>query len=60
VITGAGSLGPGSARLAKLSAERDPSDPEIQERIRQIFVVSRIDLVGLTLVVADMVFKPGG
>lgn len=30
VITGAGFLGPESARLAKLSAERDPSDPEIQ------------------------------
>jgi hypothetical protein len=42
------------------SAERGPSDPEIQERIRRIFIVSRIDLVVLTPVVADMVFKPGG
>jgi uncharacterized membrane protein len=59
IVTGAGFLGPESERLAKLSAERDPSDPEIQRRIKRIFAVSRVDLVVLTLVVADMVFKPG-
>jgi len=59
IATGAGFLGPESVRLGKLAAERDPSDPEIQRRIRRIFAVSRIDLVVLTLVVADMVFKPG-
>lgn len=59
LITGAGFLGPESARLGKLSAERDPSDPEIQRRIQRIFLVSRIDLIVLIAVVADMVFKPG-
>jgi hypothetical protein len=59
IATGAGFLGPESERLAKLSAERDPSDPEIQRRIKRIFTVSRVDLVVLVLVVADMVFKPG-
>jgi uncharacterized membrane protein len=59
IVTGAGFLGPESERLGKLAAERDPSDPEIQRRIRRIFAVSRIDLVVLILVVADMVFKPG-
>ena len=59
MITGAGFLGPESARLGKLSAERDPADPEIQQRIKRIFLVSRIDLVVLIVVVADMVFKPG-
>lgn len=59
IATGAGFLGPESERLAKLSAERDPSDPEIQRRIKRVFMVSRIDLVVLVLVVADMVFKPG-
>ncbi len=59
LITGAGFLGPESARLGSLSAQRDPSDPEIQERIKRIFLVSRIDLVVLIVVVADMVFKPG-
>jgi hypothetical protein len=52
-------LGPESERLGKLGAERDPSDPEIQRRIKRIFAVSRVDLVVLILVVADMVFKPG-
>ena len=59
IVTGAAFLGPESARLAKLSGERDPSDPEIQRRIKRIFTVSRVDLVVLVLVVADMVFKPG-
>jgi uncharacterized membrane protein len=59
IVTGAGFLGPESARLSKLSGERDPADPEIQSRIKRIFAISRIDLVVLTLVVADMVFKPG-
>ena len=36
-----------------------PADPEIQSRIKRIFAISRIDLVVLILVVADMVFKPG-
>src|SRR5438874_2297717 len=59
IATGAGFLGPESVRLGKLSAERDPSDPEIQRRIKRIFAVSRVILVVLILVVADMVFKPG-
>jgi len=58
-VTGAGFLGPESERLAKLGGERDPADPEIQRRIKRIFAISRIDLVVLILVVADMVFKPG-
>jgi hypothetical protein len=59
IITGAVFLGPESDRLGKLGAERDPADPEIQRRIRRILAISRIDLVVLLLVVADMVFKPG-
>jgi uncharacterized membrane protein len=59
IVTGAGFLGPESERIGKLGAERDPSDPEIQRRIKRIFAISRIDLVVLILVVADMVFKPG-
>jgi uncharacterized membrane protein len=59
IVTGAGFLGPESERLGKLGAERGPTDPELQRRIRRIFVISRVDLVVLILVVADMVFKPG-
>jgi uncharacterized membrane protein len=59
IVTGAFFLGPEAERLGKLAPEHDPADPEIQRRIRRIFAISRIDLVVLILVVADMVFKPG-
>jgi hypothetical protein len=42
-----------------LAGELDPTDPKIQGRIRRILAISRIDLVVLVLVVADMVFEPG-
>jgi uncharacterized membrane protein len=59
IVTGAGFLGPEAERLGKLIDEQGPTAPEIGQRIRRIVSVSRIDLVVLTLVVADMVFKPG-
>jgi uncharacterized membrane protein len=59
IATGAGFLGPETERIGKLGADRDPSDPELQRRINRVFMVSRVDLVVLVLVVADMVFKPG-
>ena len=60
IITGAGFLGPESERLGKLAAEgHTPAEPDIERRIRKIVAISRIDLVVLIVVVADMVFKPG-
>jgi uncharacterized membrane protein len=59
IVTGAFFLGPEAQRLGTLAGERDPTDPDIQGRIRRILAISRIDLVVLVLVVADMVFKPG-
>jgi uncharacterized membrane protein len=60
IVTGAGFLGPESERLGKLMAEgHSPAEPEIEQRIRKIVGISRIDLVVLIVVVADMVFKPG-
>ena len=59
LVTGAGFIGPEAGRLSKLAAERPPEDPEIQRRIRRIFVVSRVDLVVLVIVILDMVVKPG-
>jgi uncharacterized membrane protein len=58
-LTGAGFVGPESGRIGELIAERGPADAEVQQRIRRIFVISRIELVVLVAVVADMVFKPG-
>jgi low affinity Fe/Cu permease len=59
IVTGAFFIGPEAGRLGALAAERDPADPEIQQRIRRVVAISRVDLVVLVLVVADMVFKPG-
>ena len=60
IITGAGFLGPESERVGKLAEEgHTPAEPDIERRIRRIVGISRIDLVVLTVVVADMVFKPG-
>lgn len=52
-------LGPESGRLAKVITEKGPGDPEVQQRIDRLTLVSRIELVVLFLVVADMVVKPG-
>ena len=52
-------FGPESGRLEKAIAERGADDPEVHRRFRRILAVSRIDLVLLLVVVADMVFKPG-
>src|SRR5262245_10535992 len=46
-------LGPESGRLAKLAADRPPSDPEIQRRIRRILTVARVDAVILLFIVFD-------
>jgi uncharacterized membrane protein len=58
-IVGAGYLGPESGRLSKLVDERGPGDAEYQQRIRRIFLVSRIELLLLILAVLDMTVKPG-
>src|SRR5262245_48027844 len=58
-LAGAGFLGPESGRGGKLIEARGADDIEVQNRIRRIFMVSRIELVLLVLVVLDMVTKPG-
>lgn len=58
-VTGAFVIGPTSGRIATLLEEEGPTSPTAQALIRRIFAVSRIDLVVLVLVIADMVFKPG-
>ena len=56
---GAGFLGPESGRVAKLTQERGPQDPEVVTRAARLLMLSRIELAFLFLVVADMVIKPG-
>jgi uncharacterized membrane protein len=57
--TGAGFLGPESGRLSKLIANRPADDPEVQQRIGRVIVISRIELILLIVVIFDMVVKPG-
>ena len=59
IVTGAGFLGPESGRIGKLIDERGGADSEVQQRIKRIFLVSRIELVLLFSVVLVMALKPG-
>lgn len=52
-------LGPESGRIGKLIEANGADNPEVQRRLRRIFVISRIELVVLLLIVVDMVVKPG-
>jgi uncharacterized membrane protein len=58
-VTGAFVIGPTTGKIGALIESEGPASPEAQALIRRIFAVSRVDLVVLLLVVADMVFKPG-
>ena len=59
-ILGAGYLGPRSKKVGQeLVASGGTPTAETQESIRKLFFASRIELVLLLLVVADMAIKPG-
>ena len=57
-INGAFLLGPLSGRTGKLMSERGPEDSTVVSNIRRLFVLSRIELVVLTVVVWAMTVKP--
>jgi hypothetical protein len=59
IVVGAGYLGPESGRIARATERSGVESAEVQERIRRIFLVSRIELVLLLAVIFDMVVKPG-
>jgi uncharacterized membrane protein len=59
IVTGAGFLGPEAGRIAKATETDGVESPDVQARIRRIFLVSRVELVLLLAVVFDMVVKPG-
>jgi uncharacterized membrane protein len=58
-ITGAGFLGPETGRISKLAQEQGSDSPEVTRRIRRVLLISRIELLLLVLLIADMVAKPG-
>jgi uncharacterized membrane protein len=49
---------PTAAKLAKAIEERGPTDPEAQRLIKNILVVTRIDILILLFIVFDMTAKP--
>jgi uncharacterized membrane protein len=59
VAMGAGFLGPQSEKIKQALAAGGPPDTALQAKIDKVVLVSRIDMVVLILVVADMVIKPG-
>lgn len=52
-------LTPQTKKLRALFAERGQDDPEVRARIQRTTLATRIDLLVLILIVADMVIKPG-
>ncbi|HEX4807209.1 MAG TPA: DUF2269 family protein [Conexibacter sp.] len=57
-VTGAAFLGPESGRISRAIERHGVDSAEAQMRIKRIFLVSRVELLLLLLVVADMVLKP--
>jgi len=56
--TGIGFLGPRAKRIAELLETKGAAAPETQAAIKQILLISRIDVGVLLIVVADMLMKP--
>jgi uncharacterized membrane protein len=57
-VLGAGYLGPHARKLARLLEERDESDAGVQDVIRRILFVARLDALLLLFIVVDMTAKP--
>ena len=57
-LLGAGYLGPHARKLDRLLGERSPDDAGVQELIRRILLVARVDSVVLLFITFDMVAKP--
>jgi uncharacterized membrane protein len=51
-------FGPEGGRIGKLIEVEGPSSPAVQERIRRLIVLTRVDLVVLFLIFFDMTVKP--
>jgi uncharacterized membrane protein len=57
-LTGALFLGPQAGKIAKLIGQLGEQAPEVQQQIRRVLLVSRLDLLTLYSVVVVMVAKP--
>jgi uncharacterized membrane protein len=57
-VIGAGYLGPHASKLARLLDHQPPENDEVQDLIKRILLVARIDAVLLLVIVFDMTAKP--
>jgi uncharacterized membrane protein len=57
-VTGILFLGPEAKRLNKAAEAHGPKSPEVQDRLRRILLVVRMDVALMFLIVFDMVVKP--
>ena len=57
-VSGAFFLSPQLRKTREVADEKGPDSAEVGELTRRLFIVSRIELVFLVLIVADMVLKP--
>lgn len=57
-VTGIGVLAPRARKLVELFETVGATAPETQTAIKEILVISRVDVAVLVLVVADMLMKP--
>ena len=57
-VTGVAVLSPMTKKIAALTQEKGPNDPETAAAITRVLQIVRIDVAMLLLVVVDMVVKP--
>jgi uncharacterized membrane protein len=57
-LTGFFYIRPTAAKLQKAIEDRGPTDPEAQHLIKNILLVTRVDVIVLLLIVFDMTAKP--
>ena len=57
-VSGAFFLSPQLRKTKEVADEKGPDSAEVGELTRRLFLVSRVELVFLVLIVADMVLKP--
>jgi uncharacterized membrane protein len=57
-VTGVAVLSPMTKKIAALTQEKGPSDPETAAAITRVLQIVRVDVAMLLLVVVDMVVKP--
>jgi hypothetical protein len=57
-VTGIAVLSPRARRVVELLENPGPAAPETQTAIREILLISRVDVAVLLIVIADMLMKP--